>query len=97
MTGYFALFIFTAVFNAFNARTDEINLLDNITRNKNFLKIMALISVIQVLLTYLGGDIFQCYGLNIEHWCLIILLAFAIIPVDIIRKCIVRMMNSRDE
>ncbi len=94
-TAYFALFIFIAVFNAFNARTDEIRLLDNITRNKNFLKIMALIAVVQVLLTYLGGNIFQCYGLNIEHWGLILLLAFAIIPIDIIRKCVVKMINAR--
>lgn len=95
LTAYFALFIFIAVFNAFNARTEEINLFDNITGNKNFLKIMVLIAVIQVLLTYLGGDIFQCFGLNIEHWMLIIILAIAIIPIDIIRKCVVKMINSR--
>ena len=94
MTGYFALFIFIAVFNAFNARTEELNLLDNITRNRNFLKIMGLVAVIQVLLTYLGGDIFQCYGLNFEHWCLILILAFAIIPVDLIRKCVIRLMTA---
>ena len=96
-TAYFALFIFIAVFNAFNARTDEINLFDNITRNRNFLKIMTLVAVVQVLLTYLGGDIFQCYGLNIEHWCLIIIIAFAIIPVDTIRKCIMKIMNADKE
>ena len=92
-TAYFALFIFIAVFNAFNARTEEINLFDNITRNRNFLKIMTLIAVVQVLLTYFGGDIFQCYGLNIVHWCLILIIAVAIIPVDIIRKCIIRLIN----
>jgi len=90
LTAYFALFIFIAVFNAFNARTEKINLFDNISRNRNFLKIMLLVSVVQILLTYFGGDIFQCYGLNIEHWGLILALAFAIIPVDIIRKCIVK-------
>jgi magnesium-transporting ATPase (P-type) len=97
MTGYFALFIFIAVFNAFNARTEEINLLDNITRNKNFLKIMGLVAVIQVLLTYLGGNIFQCYGLNIEHWLLILILAFAVIPVDILRKSVIKMMDAENK
>jgi magnesium-transporting ATPase (P-type) len=29
LTGYFAFFIFTAVFNAFNARTEEFNLFKN--------------------------------------------------------------------
>ena len=95
MTGYFALFIFIAVFNAFNARTEEINLLDNITLNKNFLKIMGMVAVIQVLLTYLGGDIFQCYGLNIEHWFLILILAFCVIPVDLIRKCVMKMYFTK--
>ena len=87
------MFIFIAIFNAFNARTEELNLFDNITRNRNFLKIMALIAVVQVLLTYLGGDIFQCYGLDFAHWCLILILAFAIIPVDIIRKCVMKILD----
>ena len=93
LTGYFCFFIFTAVFNAFNARTDEINLFDSITRNKNFLKIMLLISTVQVLLTYFGGEVFQCYGLTLSQWGAVLLLAFAIIPVDIIRKCIVKMLT----
>ena len=93
LTGYFALFIFTAVFNAFNARTDEINLLDHITRNNNFLKIMVLVAVVQVLLTYFGGEIFRCFGMTWEQWQVVLLLAFAIIPVDIIRKCVIRMLN----
>ena len=94
LTAYFALFIFIAVFNAFNARTEEINLFDNISRNKNFLKIMALVAVVQILLTYFGGDIFHCYGLTLGHWGLILALAFAIIPVDIIRKFIVKAFFS---
>ena len=95
LTGYFCFFIFTAVFNAFNARTDEINLFDSITRNKNFLKIMLLISTVQVLLTYFGGEVFQCHGLTLAQWGVVLLLAFAIIPVDIIRKCIVKMIADR--
>lgn len=96
LTGYFAFFIFMAVFNAFNARTDQINLFDNISRNKNFLKIMVIIAVIQVALTYLGGDIFHCYGLSAAQWGVILLLSFSIIPIDLIRKCIVKLaMGSK--
>ena len=94
LTGYFAFFIFMAVFNAFNARTEEVNLFDNITQNKNFLKIMVLIAVVQVLLTYFGGDIFQCYGLSLAQWGVVLLLAFSIIPVDLIRKCIIKLKNK---
>ncbi|MDR0652201.1 MAG: calcium-translocating P-type ATPase, PMCA-type [Synergistaceae bacterium] len=52
LTGYFAFFVFTSVFNAFNARTDQINLFDNIGQNKGFLRVIALIVTVQVLMTY---------------------------------------------
>jgi len=89
LTGYFAFFIFMAVFNAFNARTDRINLFDNIGGNSGFLKVMALIVVVQIAMTYLGGAILRCYGLTATEWIFVLAMAFTIIPVDIIRKLIV--------
>ena len=89
MTGYFAFFIFTAVFNAFNARTDQLNLFDNIGGNTGFLNVMGLIVVVQVLMTYLGGVILRCFGLTASEWAFVIAMAFTIIPVDLIRKTIV--------
>ncbi len=88
-TGYFALFIFIAVFNAFNARTDRLNLFDNISKNSGFLKIIGIIALIQIIMTYLGRDIMNCYGLNAVQWLVVIGLAITIIPVDLIRKLIV--------
>ena len=64
LTGYFTFFIFAAVFNAFNARTEQLNLLDNIGENKGFLKILLLIVVIQVIMTDFGGVILRCFGLH---------------------------------
>jgi magnesium-transporting ATPase (P-type) len=93
LTGYFAFFIFIAVFNAFNARTEKYNLFDNLSKNKRFLQIIAIIVVVQVLLTHLGGVVFKCYGLTLKEWLFVIGLAFLIIPVDLIRKTIV--MNQR--
>lgn len=89
MTGYFALFIFISVFNAFNARTDRMNLFENINGNKGFLKIIGLIAVVQIIMTYLGGAILNCYGLNVTEWAVILVMAVTIIPVDLIRKAIV--------
>ena len=86
LTGYFCFFIFTAVFNAFNARTERLNLFDNIGKNKGFLEILLLIVVVQVVMAYVGGDIFRCYGLNIQEWLYVIGLAFTIIPLDLLRK-----------
>ncbi len=87
-TGYFTFFIFSAMFNAFNARTDKINIFDNIRGNANFLKIIFLILGIQIVMTYFGGDIFSSYGLTGSEWVVVLLMAITIIPVDIIRKAI---------
>ena len=89
LTGYFAFFIFMAVFNAFNARTDEKNLFDNISENKGFLRVMGLIVVVQVLMIYFGGVILRCYGLTLTEWGFVLALAFTIVPVDLVRKAIV--------
>ena len=89
LTGYFAFFIFMAVFNAFNARTDRMNLLDNIGGNDGFLKVMGLIVVVQIIMTYFGGAILRCYGLTATEWMFVIAMAFIIIPVDLIRKAII--------
>ena len=89
LTGYFAFFIFISVFNAFNARTEQTNLFDNIFENKGFLNIIILIVIVQVIMTYLGGAVLNCYGLTLKEWAAVIIMAFTIIPVDIIRKKIV--------
>ena len=91
-TGYFSFFIFACVFNAFNARTDGIDLLENISLNKPFLVIIALICVIQIAMTYFGGRILRTAGLMPSEWVAAIIPALLIIPVDIFRKIII---NSR--
>lgn len=89
LTGYFTFFIFVAVFNAFNARTEKLNLFENIGKNKGFLQVILIITVVQVLMTYLGGVILRCYGLNVSEWIFVLMLAITIIPIDMIRKIIV--------
>lgn len=89
LTGYFTFFIFAAVFNAFNARTDEINLFTHIGENKGFLEIIALIIAVQVFMTYFGGVILRSYGLTPGEWVAVLLLAASIIPIDLLRKMIV--------
>jgi magnesium-transporting ATPase (P-type) len=88
LTGYFAFFVFTSVFNAFNARTDKKNLLDNISKNRSFLKIIVLIAVVQTLMVYLGGVVLGCFGLVLNEWIFVIGMSMIIIPVDITRKVI---------
>jgi calcium-translocating P-type ATPase len=94
LTGYFVFFIFVSVFNAFNARTDQFNLFDNISRNKGFSQVILLIVVVQIIMTYLGGVILRCFGLNAIEWIFVLVLAITIIPVDLIRKAIVKSMAN---
>ncbi|MDL2317140.1 calcium-translocating P-type ATPase, PMCA-type, partial [Desulfovibrio sp. OttesenSCG-928-A18] len=86
LTGYFTFFVFAAIFNALNARTEKLNLFDNITVNKGFSLVMAVIVLTQIVLTQFGGVVLHCYGLSIEQWFIALSLAFLIIPVDLCRK-----------
>ena len=88
-TAYFAFFIFIAVFNAFNARTDRMNLFDNLSNNKGFLTVFGIIAVVQILMTYLGRGILSGWGLTATEWLVVIIPAISIIPIDLIRKAIV--------
>ena len=90
LTGYFTFFVFIAVFNAFNSRTDSINIFDNITKNQGFIQMIMLMLSIQIVMTYFGGHILRSYGLTFEEWLIIILLAATIIPIDMLRKKIAK-------
>lgn len=86
MTGFFALFIFMGIFNAFNARTTRINLLSNISKNKVFIILFMCISIVQMYLIYFGGSLFRTYGLSFKELMIVLSMAFTVIPIDIFRK-----------
>ncbi len=93
MTAYFALFIFISIFNAFNARSQRINILANISKNKIFLAIFGIIIFIQIYLIYFGGNLFRTYGLSIFEFFFVLAIAFSVIPIDLIRKIIIKKKN----
>jgi len=90
MTAYFALFIFIGVFNAFNARSERINILANLKKNKVFIVIIAFILLVQVYLIYNGGELFRTYGLTAKEFFIVLLLALTVFPVDFLRKIYLR-------
>ena len=51
---------------------------------------MGLISVIQIIMTYFGGDILRTSGLCFREWIVVAFLAITIIPVDFVRKLLVK-------
>ncbi|MBS4538724.1 calcium-translocating P-type ATPase, PMCA-type [Clostridium sp. D2Q-11] len=89
LTGFFGFFIFINLLNMFNARTKDINIFNNILENDKFLKIVGLIFIVQIVMTYIGGAVLRTEGLIIKEWLVIIPMAMIIIPIDIIRKLIV--------
>lgn len=90
MTAYFALFIFIGVFNAFNARSERINILANLRKNKVFIVIITFILLVQVYLIYHGGELFRTYGLTAKEFFIVFALALTVFPVDFIRKIFLR-------
>ncbi len=90
MTAFFGLFVFSGVINSFNARTERINIFANIKKNKPFIVIISFIVVIQIFLLYKGGSTFRTYGLTLKEFAIMLLFALSVLPVDIMRKLIMR-------
>lgn len=89
-TAFFGLFIFIDIFNSFNARTNRLNLLGNILKNKMFIFIIGFIVVVQIILIYYGGTVFRTTGLSLFEFEIMILFALTVIPFDGIRKIILK-------
>ena len=94
MTAFFGLFIFLAIFNSFNARTHRLNLLANIFKNKVFLCVIGLIVIVQLILIYCGGSIFRTTGLTFIEFQIMVILAFSVIPFDLLRKIVLKKFNK---
>lgn len=90
MTAFFSLFVFISVFNAFNARTERLNLFANILKNKVFIVILLFITLAQIFLIYNGGSLFRTYGLKLNELIFVIALAFTVIPLDLVRKLFIK-------
>lgn len=99
LTGYFVLFIVAALFNGFNVRDDGFAIFSGLNENKDFLKVFLIIIIVQSLLVNAAivplapfqwiGEMFSCVPFGIRGWIAVILLAFTMIPVDIVRKACV--------
>lgn len=84
----FASFMMAITFNGFNARTSHINPFEGLDRNKNFLIVMASIFAMQFLFVTFGGGVLSVEALTPSGWLICIVLAFLIIPIDMLRKAL---------
>lgn len=88
MTARFALLCFMAVLNGFNIRTEHMNLFKGIGKNKLFSYISVGICAMTVILCDFAGTLIKATALDLNHWLVIIALAFMVIPVDLVRKAV---------
>lgn len=82
----FATFMMAITFNGFNARTSHYNPFEGLGRNKNFLIVMLGIFLMQFVFVTFGGEALSVESLSAKSWLICIILAFMVIPIDIIRK-----------
>ena len=85
-TARFALLCFMAVFNGFNIRTEHINLFNGIGKNKLFSAIAIGIFVMTFALCNFAENLIKVTALDFKHWVVVVILAFMVIPIDLIRK-----------
>lgn len=89
-TFMFAFFIFSIIFNSLNTRSEKLNLFEHIKDNKKFIIVMGGIFIMQSVLLQIGGAVFGTTPLTLRAFIVAILLALLIIPVDMVRKLVVR-------
>lgn len=88
-TGFFCMFVFSFMVNAFNVRSDGLNVFEHIGENKRFIHIWLAIMAVQIILVSIGGvigEIFSCQRFGLQGWIAVSLMALTMYPVDILRK-----------
>ena len=98
LTAYFVLFIVSALFNGFNVRDDRFGIFKGLNENTGFLKVFFTIILVQALIVNAGlvpflgwlGKMFSCVPFGIVGWGVVVLLAVTMIPIDILRKLVVK-------
>lgn len=96
ITGYFVMFIVSALFNGFNVRDSKFGIFKGLNVNKNFLRIICIIALIQAVIVYAGaipflsflGKMFSCEPISPANYLIVIALSATVIPFDLLRKAI---------
>ncbi|MCQ2354807.1 MAG: cation-transporting P-type ATPase [Clostridia bacterium] len=94
LTGFFAFFIFAGVFNCFNARTDRLRILANISKNPTFIAIMTAVLTIQIAFVYLGGSVLRTVPLTAGELAFSMFASLLVFPADLFRKMIRRLRGK---
>lgn len=96
-TGFFAAFMFAAIFNGFNVRNEGFNIFKDIKQNTNFLKVLGAMLAATVVLCEISlipvvgpviGEMFSTEAFGIIGWFAVIAFALIGVAVDMLRKLV---------
>ncbi|MEY8380096.1 calcium-translocating P-type ATPase, PMCA-type [Ileibacterium valens] len=88
-TFVFTFFIYAVIFNSLNTRSSGFNLFEHISENRKFMVVMTLIFVLQTVLIYFAGAIFNTVPISMPALFTAMGFGFLIIPVDMLKKLVV--------
>ncbi len=95
LSAFFGMFIFAGIFVCFLSRSNSINILYGIRKNKSFILIMLLVALLQVSFIYFGGETFRCVPLTLRDLLLVVLISFTLLIFDFIRKLLIRIFKKK--
>lgn len=93
-SGFFAMFIFSAILNGFNVRNEGFNIFKGIKENSNFLPILGAMLAATFCLCQASlvlpvvGNMFSTQAFGLTGWLAVIALSLLIIPADMLRKLV---------
>lgn len=85
-----SFFMLTIIFCGFNARSKGINILEHISENKGFIVVMSVVLLMLIALIHVVAGFAGLTPISIRTWLVMTSLAFMIIPIDMIRKTILK-------
>ncbi|MDB0441378.1 calcium-translocating P-type ATPase, PMCA-type [Clostridioides difficile] len=95
-TVMFALFAFSALFNAFNCREfNADSIFPNFTHNKLALQIIVLTGIAQVIFTQLFQDFFNSVAMDVMTWVKVLCVAASVVVVNEVVKCVIRLVRPK--
>lgn len=90
MGGYFTLLVFASVCSGICILNKGII---DILKTKSFTTIMGIILLFQILITFVGGEIFRTQPLTLIQWIIIACISILFIPLNKLKKSILKEEN----
>lgn len=86
----FATFMMSITFNGFNARKEHFNPFERIGSNRNFVLVTLGLLLLQFVFVTFGGAFLSVEALSVKAWIICMVIALMIIPVEMLRKLIMK-------